>query len=75
MMPFSKNLKCEYCSNEFLVVGSDDPTVSMSTSADGAVAENVIVGSFMSTEGPKQDIRFDAICPECKNKNSSHVSR
>lgn len=75
MMPFSKELKCDYCPNVFIVVGSDDETVTMSTSADGAVAENVIVGSFMSTEGPKQDIRFEAKCPKCNNKNSSHVTR
>lgn len=75
MIPFSKNIKCDFCSNVFLVVGSDDETITMSTSTDGAVAENIIKGSFISTEGVKQEIRFDAECPKCKHKNSLYLTR
>ncbi|MFJ7407522.1 MULTISPECIES: hypothetical protein [unclassified Lysinibacillus] len=65
MMPYTKNIKCENCPNEFLAVGSDDPTVSMSTSPDGAIAHTINNSLRLSTDGLEQEIVFEANCPVC----------
>lgn len=75
MMPFHKKIKCQFCPNEFHVVGTTDESVTMSTREDGAIATNVFVGYLQTTEGPKEDIKFDAYCPECNSKNESNVLR
>ncbi|WP_342544783.1 hypothetical protein [Lysinibacillus sp. FSL W7-1291] len=65
MMPYTKNIKCENCPNEFLAVGSDDPTVSMSTSPDGAIAHTINNRLHLSTDGLEQEIVFEVNCPVC----------
>ncbi|XRD24067.1 hypothetical protein AABM34_16920 [Lysinibacillus fusiformis] len=65
MMPYTKNIKCKNCLNEFLAVGSDDPKVSMSTSPDGAVAHSINNRLYLSTDGLDQEIEFEANCPVC----------
>jgi len=71
---FHKEITCSICKNEIIAVGNviGEP---MTTGPDNVLAENVVVGSLLTTEGSKEDIRFDVKCPNCKNKSNEYILR
>ncbi|MFY0800927.1 hypothetical protein [Peribacillus frigoritolerans] len=63
---FFTKVYCKNCTEEIIVVGSLNPTLTLTTGAGNALALNsVVVGSVLTTEGNKKDINFDMQCPEC----------
>lgn len=71
---FHKEVTCAICKHEFVAVGNviGEP---MTTGPDNVLAENVVVGSVLTTEGNKEDIKFDVRCPNCTNVSNEFVLR
>ncbi|GIN17446.1 hypothetical protein J32TS2_28020 [Shouchella clausii] len=70
MMPFGVTVQCSN-KHAFPVSGVLESNVSLSTGAGNAIAYDAIqVGTVLTTEGPKRDIKFTAICPICGTKEN-----
>ncbi|WP_440971087.1 hypothetical protein ACSS6N_12155 [Peribacillus frigoritolerans] len=63
---FFTEVYCKNCTEEIIVVGSLNPNLTLTTGAGNTLALNPVeVGSVLTTEGHKKDIKFDIKCPKC----------